>query len=70
MRADVPSFAYLVVLSGRGSGTNALFVDQVTLLCLWATELRKGLADPNCPDSAQGACVGPQNERQGGSLVL
>lgn len=37
-------------------------MDQATLLCLWATELRKSLADPNCPDNARGACVGPQNE--------
>lgn len=44
-------------------------MDQATLLCLWATELRKSLADPNCPDNARGACVGPQNEWWGGPLL-
>lgn len=70
MRADVPSFAYLVVLSVRGSGTNALFVDQVTLLCLWATEPRKGLADPNCPDSARGHVLGLRMSGRGVPLFF
>lgn len=34
---------------------------RVTLPCLWETEFRKGLTDPNCPDATPGACVEPQN---------
>lgn len=63
MRPDISSFAYLVVLSGRGSGRNGpLLWARVTLLCLWAAVLRKGLTDPNCPDSARGACAEPPNK--------
>lgn len=43
---------------------------RVTLPCLWAVELRKGLAGPECPDHAPGGCVEPQSKPAAWSPLL